>query len=669
MLGIDVGGTFTDLVLKNETTGKILSLKTPTTPPTFADGVMNAIRKTNTLPQEITNITHGMTVATNTALEMNGAKLGVITTRGFRDVLVIGRGNRTILYNIKAVRPPSLVPRSCILEVDERIKASGETHVDLNDAQVSAACKQFLKIGVEAVAVCFLHSYANPKHEQRAAEIIRRDMPGIPISVSSEILLEYREFERFSTTALNAYVGPKVSDYLKSLSTELENVGIDAPLRIMGSNGGTWSADAMSAEPVNALLSGPAAGVTASVGIARLLGIPNIITYDMGGTSTDTCLIRDYEYGMTIDSHVGTWPNRVPQIEIKTVGAGGGSIAYLEHGKFLNVGPRSAGALPGPACYGRGGTEPTVTDANVVLSRFRPNMALGDEISLNETAALEAVTSLGKILGLSPEWTAEGIVRLAVAKMTATVKEISVMRGLDPRDFTLFAYGGAGPLHAAAIAEELGIERIIIPPMPGAFSAYGLLTADTRYDITRTRLTKLSDTTLEKLYAFIEPLRQEAEQRLRKDGFTDCNIRLKVYLDMRFVGQAFELTTPIPDGLESLEKLTKIFQATYKERYSQSDTAPVEIVSFRVVGFGIGQSITLTKSEGGKLKNITRRQIAFDGKFVSTRVMQRKELPIAAPVIGPAIIEEDGATTLVPPEFDAFLNPHGILILKRRNDA
>jgi N-methylhydantoinase A len=668
-LGIDVGGTFTDLVMRDSRTGEMRSLKTPTTPPHFADGVLTAIRLTNAAPGDITDIAHGMTVATNTALEMNGAKLGVITTRGFRDVLVVGRGNRTILYDIKAVRPPPLVPRQRVLEVDERMTGTGGVHLVLDEDQVVAACKRLTEMGVEAVAVCFLHSYANPDHENRAAEIVQREMPGIAISISSEILPEYREFERFSTTALNAYVGPKVSQYLDLLASGLTEGGIDAPLRIMGSNGGTWSAAAMAQKPVNAMLSGPAGGVTASIGIARLLDIPNIITYDMGGTSTDACLIRNYEYGMTTEGHVGMWPNRAPQIEIKTVGAGGGSIAYLAPGKFLNVGPRSAGAIPGPACYGRGGTEPTVTDANVVLGRFRPDLALGGEIELDQGAARIAVAGLGEELDLTPERTAEGIVRLAVARMTATVKEISVMRGLDPRDFTLFAYGGAGPLHAAAIAEELGITEIVIPPMPGAFSAYGLLTADTRYDITRTRLTRLGDTTLKDLQALLEPLREEARERLRRDGFADDDIHLQVFLDIRFVGQAFELTTPMPDAPKNLDEIATAFQAVYEERYAQSDTGPSEIVSFRVVGLGTAPSVELPEHTGDATAKIETRMVSFDSDFMETIIHRREVLPVDTAMPGPAIIEEDGATTVVPPGFNATLDRFGILILRRiRND-
>jgi N-methylhydantoinase A len=368
---------------------------------------------------------------------------------------------------------------------------------------------------------------------------------------------------------------------------------------------------------------------------------------------------------MTTEGHVGMWPNRAPQIEIKTVGAGGGSIAYLDPGKFLNVGPRSSGAIPGPACYGRGGTEPTVTDANVVLGRFRPDLALGGEINLDEDAARTAVAGLGEDLGLTPERTAEGIVRLAVARMTATVKEISVMRGLDPRDFTLFAYGGAGPLHAAAIAEELGITEIVIPPMPGAFSAYGLLTADTRYDVTRTRLTRLEETTLEELQAFLDPLREEARDRLRRDGFNEDDIRLQVFLDMRFVGQAFELTTPMPDTPNSLADLAAAFQAVYEERYAENDTAPAEIVSFRVVGLGTAPSVELPKHKGEDDAQSVIRKVSFDSDFVETVIHRREALPVDTAVPGPAIIEEDGATSVVPPGFNATLDRFGILTLRR----
>ena len=665
-IGVDVGGTFTDLVLLDGRTGKMRSLKTPSTPEGLARGVMNAIHLASVPEQEIVGITHGMTVATNTALEMNGARLGVITTEGHRDVLVVGRGNRTKLYDIKAVRPPTLVPRRRILEVTERMIANGDVHKSLDEDQVIAACERLKQDKVEAIAICFLHSYSNPKHEIRTAEIVRTQLPDIPVSLSHEILPEYREFERFSTTALNAYVGPRVSGYLNSLSDNLTASGIDAPLRIMGSNGGTWRATAMAAEPVNSMLSGPAGGVTASISVAQLLGIPNFITYDMGGTSTDACLVRNYSHDMTTEGHVGMWPNRAPQIEIKTVGAGGGSIAYLDTGKFLQVGPRSAGASPGPACYSRGGTEPTVTDANVLLGRFRPNQAIGGEIEIDIGAAENAVGALGKKLNLPAARMADGIVRIAVARMTGTVKEITVMRGLDPRDFTLFAYGGAGPLHAAAIAEELGMTSIVIPPMPGEFSAYGLLAADTRYDVTQTRLTKLAGTDWETLQNILAPLRARAFKRLTEDGFSGDKIQLQISLEMRYVGQAFELATNIPDGSTTLADIENSFCAAYEERYGQLDDGPIEIVSFRVTGIGLSDRVELPKNiVGGSLidAEIGRRPVIFSSVTHKIPIYRRSRLPCGADIFGPAIVEEEGATTVIPPGFTARQDQHGIMTL------
>ncbi|MDD9906832.1 MAG: hydantoinase/oxoprolinase family protein [Rhodospirillaceae bacterium] len=671
-IGVDVGGTFTDLVLRDGRTGAMRSLKTPSTPEDLARGVMTAIRQAEVPDADIAGITHGMTVATNTALEMNGARLGVITTEGHRDVLVVGRGNRTKLYDIKAVRPVPLVPRRRILEVTERLTASGAVHKPLDEKQVVAACKRLEAAKVEAIAICFLHAYANPAHELRAAEIVRAQLPGIPVSLSHEILPEYREFERFSTTALNAYVGPKVSGYLNTLSRNLTTSGIDAPLRIMGSNGGTWRAAAIAAEPVNSMLSGPAGGVTASIGVARLLGLPDIITYDMGGTSTDACLVRNYSHDMTTEGHVGMWPNRAPQIEIKTVGAGGGSIAYLDTGNFLQVGPRSAGALPGPACYGRGGTEPTVTDANVLLGRFRPDQAIGGEIAIDTAAAETAIGTLGETLSLSPARMAEGIVRIAVARMTGTVKEISVMRGLDPRDFTLFAYGGAGPLHAAAIADELGMTRIVIPPMPGAFSAYGLLAADTRYDVTQTRLTKLDNTDWATLQDILTPLRTRATERLAEDGFTGDKVRLQTSLEMRYVGQAFELATAVPDGAAKIADIENAFRAAYEERYGQLDEGPVEIVSFRVIGIGLSDRTDLPEQVvDGDLSDaeIGRRPVVFGGTAQETSIYRRPDLPTGIAIPGPAIIEEDGATTVVPPGFTASQDRYGIMMLTKAGVA
>lgn len=666
-LGVDVGGTFTDLVLFDQKSGAFSSLKTPSTPENHANGVFRAIAEATADAALVSRISHGSTVATNTALERRGAKLGVITTAGFRDVLVIGRGNRIRLYDVKAVRPEGLVKRSNIQEVAERCLGDGAVSTPLDEDGVRAACRALIARGIEAVAICFLHSYANPGHERRAGVIVAEMLPDASVSLSCDILPELREFERFSTTALNAYVAPATERYLKRLRAGLDERGIETPLQVMGSNGGIWTAERMAERPVNAMLSGPAGGVAAATAMARGLNTPDIITYDMGGTSTDTCLVRGYRQEMAIEGKIGPFPNRVPQIEINTVGAGGGSIAYLGPGRFLNVGPRSAGAVPGPACYGRGGTEPTVTDANVVLGRFRPADALGGEISIDVAAAERAVKALATELGLEPERAAEGIIEIAVARMTASVKEISVMRGLDPRDFALMTFGGAGPLHAALIAAELGMAKIIVPPMPGAFSALGLLVADRRHDASRTLITPLASTTVEEIEAVLDPLKALVTEALVIDGLDPSDIRLEAVLDMHFEGQAFDLSVPVDGVMTSTDAIAKAFRDTYAERYGLADDNPVEVSVYRIVGRGPAGDMGLPGglASAGESSVIGTRPVLFQGAWHDTALHDRGLLAVGARLTGPAIIEEPGATTLVPPDHSVAVDPTGCLILAR----
>jgi len=668
-VGIDTGGTFTDLVAYNSNTKKLISLKTPSTPEDHALGVITAVKKTEVELPKITGFSHGTTVATNTALEHKGAKLGIITTRGYRDVLVIGRGNRTQLYDVTAVRPAGIVQREHIMEVDERSTVDGLTHKHLNEDQVASACTYFLSEGIEAVAVCFLHAYANSRHEQRAAEIVQKLMPGVHVCTSNEILPEYREFERFSTTALNAFVAPRTGRYLTQLADKLADAGLTTPVRVMASNGGTWPAVRMANRPVNALLSGPAGGVIAASVLSEALNIHDIITYDMGGTSTDACMIRNGTYGMNPEGMVGWYPNRVPQIDINTVGAGGGSIAYLEAGNFLNVGPQSAGAEPGPACYGKGGTQPTVTDANVVLGRFLPSDALGGSIFIDVKAAQSAIAHIAKKLKLSTEAMAEGIIQLAVIQMTSSVKEISVMRGIDPRDFTLVAFGGAGPMHGALIAEELGMARVVIPPLPGNFSAFGLLVADTRHDVAKTEIMQLEFSDISDIRRALKPLENEARERLRADGFDNDQIRIEASLDMRYVGQSFELNIMLPAAFTDTEELMEAFHRAYEQRYSHRDRGSGEVVAFRVTGFGTVDRPPLPSVLGGNdLAGSVRdkRQVIFNGVSKETTVYWREDLPLNTIFEGPAIIEELGSTTVVPPNFNVSMDPTGSLILDRK---
>ena len=668
-LGIDVGGTFTDLVFYDEDSGWLALQKVPSTPDDHARGVIAGIDRLDIDLNRVTRLTHGTTVATNAVLERDGARLAVLTTKGFRDVLVVGRGNRTVLYDIKAVRPPPLLPRAMIKEVEERTLADGTVLRAVDQGAVENIAETLKAEGVEAVAVCYLHAYANDTNERATKAVLERVLPEVRVSTSSEVLPEYREYERFATTALNAYVAPRVGSYLSSLSERLAEHGYRNPIAIMTSNGGTAPVDRVITYPVTSMLSGPAAGVIGAVYVARAAGHNDIITFDMGGTSTDVCLIRGGELSMTTEGMIGTIPNKVPQIEINSIGAGGGSIASLGPGRFLDVGPESAGAAPGPACYGRGGTKATVTDANVVLGRLNPDQALGGEIRLDAEAARVAVAGIGARLDLDEMRMAEGIVQLAVTRMTGAIKEVSIMRGNDPRDFVLYAYGGAGPLHAAMIAEELGMPSVVVPPMPGNFSAFGLLVADVRHDYARTRLTACADLTVEQLGAVIDEMRAEAYTELAAEGFAEDAMRFEARFDMRYIGQAFELSVELPDNTGSMAEVEAAFRGLYERRYSHATDEPSEIVCFRLAAFGVGAKPRLPEisAAGGTFAHTREgaRQVTFNGAFMETSVYNRLKLPPEATLEGPALVEEPGTTTVIPPAFRARADHHGNLILER----
>ena len=668
-LGIDVGGTFTDLVLYDQSTGAVVLEKTPSTPHDHSEGMLEGIRRLGVDLRGVEKVAHGTTIATNTALERNGARTAVLITRGFRDVLEVGRGNRVVLYNIKATRPPSLVPRSRCFEVDERTLFDGTVLREVQPTEVARIIEKLRDQGIEAVAVCYLHAYANDGNERQTKEWLQKDAAEIFVSTSSEVLPEYREYERFATTVLNAYVAPRVGRYLGALATKLAAGGYTKPVAIMTSNGGTMPVDTIVEFPAHSMLSGPAAGVMASVHVAAQSGYANLITYDMGGTSTDVCLIRDGQLAMTTDGRIGHLPNKVLQIEINSIGAGGGSIAWVGGRNFLNVGPQSAGAQPGPAGYGRGGTEPTVTDANVVLGRLGTRSRLGGEIGLDADRARAAVERIGAALGVALLPMAEGIVRLAVARMTGAIKEISVMRGLDPRDFVLFAYGGAGPMHAAFIAEELGMPRLVVPPLPGNFSAFGLLTADVRHDAVRTRLVATRELALADVRAIFHELREGGRRQLVDEGVGDHAMRFDARLEMRYVGQAFELSVPFDESIQSIDDLDRAFYAAHERRYSHAIPDPVEIVSFRLSAYGLVEKPMLPRpaAAAGSLDGARtgERPVAFDSVFHTTPIYDRARLGSGVAIHGPAIIEEAGATTVVPPGWQAVVDDAGSLVMSR----
>jgi len=667
-LGIDVGGTFTDLVLYDEATGAVRLEKTPSTPRDHAEGMMTGIGRLAVELGRVERIAHGTTVATNTALERSGARTAVITTRGFRDVLEVGRGNRVVLYDIKATRPPGLVPRSLRLEVDERTLFDGSVLRAPAPEELERVVQALRAAGVEAAAVCYLHAYANDDNERRTKAAIATALPEVFVSTSSEVLPEYREYERFATTVLNAYVAPRVRRYLTSIAARLAERGYRRPLAVMTSNGGALPAERVVDFPVHSMLSGPAAGVIGAAHVGGASGHANLITYDMGGTSTDVCLVREGQFAMTTEGRVGTLPNKVLQIEINSIGAGGGSIAWLGAGSFLNVGPQSAGAAPGPACYGRGGEEPTVTDANVVLGRLGTVEPLGGEIRLDAGRARTAVARLARALEIDAALLADGIVKLAVVKMTGAIKEISIMRGHDPRAFALFAYGGAGPLHAAFIAAELGMSRVVVPPMPGNFSAFGLLVADVRHDEVRTRVTRTAELELAELQRLFGELTARARARLAQDGFAPAAMRVQASLDMRYVGQAFELSVPFDAGLASMKDVDRAFYRAHEARYAHATADPVEIVSLRVSAYGVGAKPSLPRApKDGSVPaaRLGERTVLFDAVPTATAVYARDRLPSGAALEGPALIEEAGTTTVVPPGFRAGVDAHANLILER----
>ena len=667
-LGVDVGGTFTDIVLYDAQARELRTAKTPTTPDDPGRGVLAGLAELGVGLGRVDRFLHGTTVATNTILEGRGATVSLLTTRGHRDALEIGRGNRPILYNIRAPRVSPLVPRRRRYELDERMRFDGTVLRPLDRAGLVAFAETVRANGSGAVAICFLHSYANPAHERQAAELLAELLPGVALSLSSEVLPEFREYERFSTTVLNAYVAPNVDAYLGTLEAGLHARGCRAELGVMSSSGGIVTARQARRLPVNLLLSGPAGGVAAAVLSSRLSGYRDLITYDMGGTSTDVCLVKDRQPAMTAEAEIGGRPNRTLQIEISSIGSGGGSIAWIDSGKILNVGPRSAGAEPGPACYGLGGSQPTVTDTNLVLGRIG-GRALGGAITLQCEPARAAVADIAEQLpGLSLEEAAEGIIRIAVARMVSAIKAVSVGRGHDPRDFTLLAYGGAGPMHANLVAAELEIPRVVVPPAPGNFSALGLLGADLRHNYVQTRLSLTRETPPEAIRATLEALVERGRRQLAADGVRPEDASFQRWLGVRYRGQLFEIDTPLDPGMGSIEQIERAFYALHEARYGHSVEAETEIVNYRVSAFGSlpKPRLDAASKATGSLADArpAHREVYFDGRWLDTPIYDRARLPSGAAFAGPAVVEEPGATTVVPPGFAVELDAVGNLVIR-----
>jgi N-methylhydantoinase A len=670
-IGIDVGGTFTDIVVVDSDAEAVLAAKVPSRAAGEGEAVLDGLRDLAIDPADATRLVHGTTVGTNAVLQKQGVRVAFVTTRGFRDILEIGRQKRFVpaLFNPRYVRPKPLVPRARCFEVRERLHPDGTVLEPLAVAELGSLADALRSQGIEAIAVCFLHSYANKAHERAAADALAQLLPGVPVSLSAEVVPEYREFERFSTTVLNAYIQPVVGRYLDRLDAALAGAGFRKGVLTLASSGGAMSVETTKRFPVNTILSGPAGGVVAGTALARDTGLTSFITYDMGGTSTDVCLVRDLMPTFSTDNLLEAFPVKVLQVEMNTVGAGGGSIATIGEDGSLEVGPESAGAVPGPVAYGQGGDKLTVTDANFYLNRLRAPRLLGGRVPLRKDLTRAAVDAMAAKLGLAPEQCAEGIIRISVTKMAHSVRAISIQRGHDPRDFALIAFGGAGPMHAAAIAEELSIPAVVVPRFPGNFSAMGLLASDIKHDYVRTCLLPLEEATRPVIERVLGELGAEARAQLAKDGF-ERDVRLVPSVDLRYAKQAFELNVAMSPGPLSIRDLRAAFDAKHHATYGHSDPGGrVTLVNLRLTGYGEVPKPRLKfrppPGATAAAAVVVEEPVYFDGRFVACRSYDRDRLPIDADLSGPAIVEEFGSTTVVPPAWHCRVDEAGNLVLTR----
>lgn len=681
VIGVDIGGTFTDLALYDSGSGATHVHKVPSTPEdpgqALVTGVKELCAQAGIGPEDIGAVYHGTTVATNAVLQHRGAAAGLITTRGFRDIVHIGRHQRPQNYSIMQDIPwqsKPFVERRHRKVVTERIvPPQGDVLVELDEAEVRQAARELAAEGVGSVAVCFLFSYLNDAHERRAAEILIEEMPGAFVTTSAGIFPQFREFERFTTACMNAFVGPGTGTYLDRVADALSQEGVPGKLHVMMSNGGVATARAAAEKPVTLLLSGPAAGILGGQWAGALSERERLITFDMGGTSADIGIVT--ENGVAEASARDTWvagyPLLVPMLDVHTIGAGGGSIAYVDEAGGFRVGPRSAGARPGPACYGFGGEDATITDANVALGRIDPDRFLGGEIKLDRELALGAVDRLAEELGVGRYEAAEGVITIANANMARAIRSRTIEKGHDPRDFTLVAFGGAGSLHAAEVADSLGVPEVLIPPYPGITSATGLLTSDLKYDQMRTVFMIEGSIDAERLNRELGELEDDVKSSLLEDGISDDDITVTASLDCRYVGQGYELRVPLAQCRFDESALAE-FHRMHEQEYQHAMHDPIEIVNLRVTAIGNRPKLgepqlsrgDLVEALLGEGESVFRSNGSLD--VLPTRYLDRARLPLDEQVPGPVVIFQRDTTVLVPPAWGATALESGNLLLTRR---
>jgi N-methylhydantoinase A len=676
VVGVDVGGTFTDLFFLDEATGRSWIGKVPSTRGREAEGFLNGIRQGAENLAQVATVVHGTTVGTNALLERKGGRTGVIATEGFRDVLEMRRRDRPQTWGLWGQFEP-VVPRERRLEVRERVLADGTIRTQVDPEEVAMRARELLARGVQAVAVTFVNSYANGDNERAAAQALKAVWPNAYVNVSSEILPEIREFERTSTTVLNAYLQPVVADYLDRLEADLAAQGFAGQLLIVQSNGGVMTVEIAKARPVRTALSGPAAGVIAAAHIAEQAGFPNVVTGDVGGTSFDVSLIAGGQTALAAQTSIDFGlVVRTPMIEITTIGAGGGSIASVDRGGLLQVGPESAGAVPGPVCYGQGNERPTLTDANVVLGRINAERPIGGALSrLNVDAARAAIEKhVGQPLGLDPIAAAEAIVRVANSRMAGAIRLVSIERGHNPRDFVLMPFGGGGGLHAGAIVQEVGLKAALVPPYPGVTSALGCVIADMRHDFVQTVNRTLEEIDYPAVDAEIARIVGEGERLIDRSGVSFTGRDTLVACDMLYLGQTHTVATPIgwrKDRALDAPTLRQAFEGRYREVYGRLlDGIPVRVLNIHVALIGRRPKLDLSAlaPSGGDIEAAKQgqRAVYFGGKRCDATVYARHQLPVGAAIVGPAILEQQDATIVLEPELRAQVDRFGNIIIERR---
>lgn len=670
-VAMDIGGTFTDVIAFNETTGEYASGKASTTPDDLTKGIFAGLSQVVEDPSEISFLVHGTTQGLNTFLQRRGERVLLLATEGVGDVYQIARGHRTDLYDIQYSKPTPLVPRQDTVEIQGRLRPDGSERLPLDKGAIRAAARRFRDEGFGSIAVGFLFSYVNDAHELEAENILREELGhDVPITLSHRIAREWREYERTSSTVIDAYTGPVVRRYLDRLEAEMNDRGLPVTLHVMQSSGGIINVDSARDMTLQTLLSGPVGGAMGDVSISERLNRPNLIGVDMGGTSFDISLVVDGKPSETSEAELEGFPLLMSVVNIHTIGSGGGSIAYEEAGG-LRVGPESAGSTPGPACYMRGGTQPTVTDANLVLGRVDPKWFAGGTMELDLGAAETAVGGLADTLGLDPARMAEGICDVANSKMAQAIRNITVDRGIEPRDFSLVAFGGAGPMHAVFLAQELDIPEVIVPPFPGAFSAWGMLETEVRRDYSQAFFGPLAEGDESALAKTFDTLAARGKEALLTDGLKNEEIRVAYAIDMRYIGQEYTLTIPVGGGIfpqqgDFKKAVSSGFDTAHEERFGHSNPgAPVETVTLRVTVFGeIPKPKPVPESPvAGTTPSQDTREIVFDGREHATPVMRRGDLKPGMEISGPAVIAEQTATTVVPPETSLTIDPYGSLII------